>query len=190
MSSGLKYSIVTPGVSLCMRPVNERRRYTVTSSLIGWSHIQNNAQLHWLGVCTKWSLHLSLFRKYKVIFCIFCHISTQRECRHPITYMAMRVVHITNIFYYHLSYCLINKLIKSINKINQSITPFLWKGNDLIIPYNKDHACQWLGYSRRQGISSYDIDLILPEKSCCSPRRVNARLIHGVIFRNISVFRQ
>ena len=29
------------GIILCMRPANERRRYTVTSSLIGWAHKQN-----------------------------------------------------------------------------------------------------------------------------------------------------
>ena len=29
------------GIILCMRPANERRRYSVTSSLIGWAHAQN-----------------------------------------------------------------------------------------------------------------------------------------------------
>ena len=29
-----------PGIILCMRPANERRRYNVTSSLIGWAHTQ------------------------------------------------------------------------------------------------------------------------------------------------------
>ena len=31
-----------PGIILCMRPDNERRRYIVTSSLIGWAHAQND----------------------------------------------------------------------------------------------------------------------------------------------------
>ena len=30
------------GIILCMRPANERRRYTVTSCLIGWAHTQND----------------------------------------------------------------------------------------------------------------------------------------------------
>ena len=30
------------GINLSMRPANERRRYIVTSSLIGWAHTQNN----------------------------------------------------------------------------------------------------------------------------------------------------
>ena len=30
------------GIILCMRPANERRRYIVTSFLIGWTHIQND----------------------------------------------------------------------------------------------------------------------------------------------------
>ena len=29
------------GIILSMRPANERRRYNVTSSLIGWAHSQN-----------------------------------------------------------------------------------------------------------------------------------------------------
>ena len=28
------------GIILCMRPANERRRYIVTSPLIGWAHTQ------------------------------------------------------------------------------------------------------------------------------------------------------
>ena len=32
---------------LCMRPANERRRYKVTSPLIGWAHMQNDP-------CTTW----------------------------------------------------------------------------------------------------------------------------------------
>ena len=31
-----------PGIILWMRPANERRRYNVTSSLIGWAHSQND----------------------------------------------------------------------------------------------------------------------------------------------------
>ena len=30
------------GIILCMRPANERRRYKVTSSLIGWVHTKND----------------------------------------------------------------------------------------------------------------------------------------------------
>ena len=33
------------GIILCMRPANERRRYIVTSSLIGWAHTQNDPSL-------------------------------------------------------------------------------------------------------------------------------------------------
>ena len=34
-------SYTCPGMILCMRPANERRRYNVTSSLIGWAHALN-----------------------------------------------------------------------------------------------------------------------------------------------------
>ena len=32
----------TSGIILCMRPANESWRYTVTPSLIGWAHTQND----------------------------------------------------------------------------------------------------------------------------------------------------
>ena len=38
--------IITPGIILHIRPANERRRYNVTSSLIGWAHTQNEPN-HW-----------------------------------------------------------------------------------------------------------------------------------------------
>ena len=34
------------GITLCMRPANGRRRYNVTSSLIGWTHTQNNPWMY------------------------------------------------------------------------------------------------------------------------------------------------
>ena len=33
---------LSAGIILCMRPANERWRYSVTSSLIGWAHSQND----------------------------------------------------------------------------------------------------------------------------------------------------
>ena len=35
-------SLSSSGIILCMCPANERRRYNVTSSLIGWVHVQND----------------------------------------------------------------------------------------------------------------------------------------------------
>ena len=44
VSSGL----CTPaGITLCMRQTNERRRYNVSSSLIGWAHTLNNPWPRW-----------------------------------------------------------------------------------------------------------------------------------------------
>ena len=34
---------ITSGIIFCMRSVNERRRYNITSSFIGWTHAQKNA---------------------------------------------------------------------------------------------------------------------------------------------------
>ena len=45
-------STTTPGIILCMGSANERRRYIVTSSLIGWTHIQND----------PWILFVDLYR--------------------------------------------------------------------------------------------------------------------------------
>ena len=38
-----------PGIILCMRPANERRRYNVTLSLIGWTHSQNDPCLSYVN---------------------------------------------------------------------------------------------------------------------------------------------
>ena len=35
-------NMLTPGIILCMRPANERWRYNVTPSLIGWACTQND----------------------------------------------------------------------------------------------------------------------------------------------------
>ena len=35
------WSVLPAGIVLCMRLANERRRYNVTSSLIGWAHAEN-----------------------------------------------------------------------------------------------------------------------------------------------------
>ena len=63
-----------PGIILCMRPANERRRYSVTSSPIGWAHAQNDLcwtrfRLNTSGFdfCGKWSfckVFLFLFDVY------------------------------------------------------------------------------------------------------------------------------
>ena len=42
----------TTGIIVCMRPANERRRYIVTSSLIGWAHTQNIPDtIHMCCIC-------------------------------------------------------------------------------------------------------------------------------------------
>ena len=49
------------GIILCMHPANERRRYNVTSPLIGWLHTQNNPCIILTsdGVATDAYLHHS-----------------------------------------------------------------------------------------------------------------------------------
>ena len=42
LDSLLHRDLLTPGIILCMCPANGRRRYNVTSSLIGWAHTQND----------------------------------------------------------------------------------------------------------------------------------------------------
>ena len=39
-------NIPNTGIIWCMRPANERQRYTVTLSLIGWAHTRNNPCKH------------------------------------------------------------------------------------------------------------------------------------------------
>ena len=59
------------GIILCMHPANERRRYNVTSSLIGWAHSCNDT---WFHVCVLGSscvLWQSLSWKQNAVQC--CH---------------------------------------------------------------------------------------------------------------------
>ena len=43
------------GIMLCMCPANERWCYNVTSSLIGWAHIQNDPRLNVLPILNTFS---------------------------------------------------------------------------------------------------------------------------------------
>ena len=57
------FDVLYTGIILCMRPANGRRRYNVTSSLIGWAHK------------TKWSLFIIL---YNVI--LFVYVALHMSC--------------------------------------------------------------------------------------------------------------
>ena len=49
------------GLILGLRPANERRRYFVTTSFIGWAQIQNHDVFHWLGANLELALRLITF---------------------------------------------------------------------------------------------------------------------------------
>ena len=80
------YDVIVMGLSVslhiqlfhCIKvhsvPANERRRYTVTPSLIGWTHTQDNVNAipHWLDACTEWSLlPLQWITLYKYVCQLF-----------------------------------------------------------------------------------------------------------------------
>ena len=52
LSSMIQRVVCSPyaGITLCMCPTNERRRYNVTSPLIGWAHTQNDLCIYKLFV--------------------------------------------------------------------------------------------------------------------------------------------
>ena len=55
-------SPIDPVIILYMRPANERRRYSVTSSLIGWAHTQDDPCRPWdkLNNWEVWSITVQL----------------------------------------------------------------------------------------------------------------------------------
>ena len=60
--------LTLPGIILCMRPVNERRRYNVTSSLTGWARTQNDP---WLLLATTIKQKLAYMGcKFQCEWCI------------------------------------------------------------------------------------------------------------------------
>ena len=64
-----------PGILLCMLPSNERRRYVVTSSLIGWAHTQNEN-----NPCIQtWSLIFDWYCVWLYIsHCVVTHVNSLR----------------------------------------------------------------------------------------------------------------
>ena len=61
------------GIILCMRPANERWRYTVTPSLIGWAHTQNDPRAWDCNYDREWGvlwLQPALWRVHYLIQCI------------------------------------------------------------------------------------------------------------------------
>ena len=62
-----------PGIILCVCPANERWRYTVTPSLIGWAHTQNDPWNHtktFAKVCASQQNSYSLFLQAAVPFAV------------------------------------------------------------------------------------------------------------------------
>ena len=85
------YGYIGAGIILCMRPANERRRYIITSSLIGWAHTENylwrseiNETKAW-----QWMDHVHIFRWH----CIFPKLTTtglttlRSEGRHNVNFL-------------------------------------------------------------------------------------------------------
>ena len=78
-NSELCSSFIIAGIILCMRPANERRCYIVTSSLLGWPHIQNKQRVLMHGH-QGWNVRHSLCHIYMIYvyigvvhsFCLFC----------------------------------------------------------------------------------------------------------------------
>ena len=60
-------------ITLWMRPANERRRYIVTLSLIGWAHSQNDP---WLSSCWVTADHLLCvtYQYFEIIYLPVCVI--------------------------------------------------------------------------------------------------------------------
>ena len=57
------------GIILCMRPANERQRYNVTLSLIGWVHAQNDNDISFDSHYLKMAMHMGIygFTQHRVI---------------------------------------------------------------------------------------------------------------------------
>ena len=54
MCTHILYMLLKSGIILCMHSANERWRYIVTSSLIGWAHTQNE-HAERIEASTRWS---------------------------------------------------------------------------------------------------------------------------------------
>ena len=71
-------SFSVKGIILCMRSANERRRYIVTSSLIGWMHTQSDPwcdNAEWSVYYSKRGVGKELERDLIFMICDFCKVS-------------------------------------------------------------------------------------------------------------------
>ena len=65
-------SLIISGIILCIGSANERRRYTVTSSLIGWAHTENNpyrmvqSKWKWLLLKGGTAIRIGTHNKYPI----------------------------------------------------------------------------------------------------------------------------
>ena len=65
---------LSTGIVLCMPPANERQRYNVTSSLIGWAHAQNYP---FTIICDH---DVSSLRRFYVMCSCWCLVGMLRPC--------------------------------------------------------------------------------------------------------------
>ena len=73
------------GIIFCVRPANERRRYNVTSSLIGWAHTQNYPCMWWLLLVPSMIYYTSLHLPVCNMVPPVPVVSTPRTMRTPAT---------------------------------------------------------------------------------------------------------
>ena len=72
------------GIIMCMRPTNQRRHYTVTSSLIGWAHKQNDPRSWppWWSPITMTSHGRHEVLNHRLFHCLFnslCRLASKKH---------------------------------------------------------------------------------------------------------------
>ena len=137
--------LVDAGIFLCMRPANGRRRYNVTSSLIGWAHTQKiPVDVILQSIPTRWpvaSLTLTMdfpylahgvSVKFKVLICIAYYIPRNMHMICTLWYFVV-------VWRWSISYILISQNIGNLtvcswslpvqtNNENQSFTSLAFVG--------------------------------------------------------------
>ena len=121
----------------------------------------------------------SIVRTHQNLFdCTFHHLATMKYCSHFIIFV-MDSDH----FVYAPSQWETTLHCNVVSHWLDTYTKWSLEDKDLFTLQSEHRGCWWGGYSKSQGISSHDIDLIAPEYSGYNACWVNI-LRHGTHFTN------
>ena len=104
---------------LCMRLANKRRRYLVTSSLIGWAYVQNDPCRLFPTRCSHWCRSLMIINSLTTTS-IFRHLPTKFICtshQWPVNELDSQIQTQMDLECFYLTFCRLCKVRDQVNSL-------------------------------------------------------------------------